>query len=41
MDTTNFISECAEDDHDDVAKAARAFRRTVEAVSGSLANVLD
>jgi U3 small nucleolar RNA-associated protein 10 len=39
-DTATFIAECAEDDHDEVAKSARSLRRAVEAVSGSLEAVL-
>jgi len=39
-DTATFIAECAEDDNDEVAKAARSLRRSVEAVSGSLEAVL-
>jgi len=40
MDTATFIAECAEDDHDEVAKAARNLRRSVETVGGSLGAVL-
>jgi U3 small nucleolar RNA-associated protein 10 len=40
MDTAAFIAECAEDDNDEVAKAARSLRRSVEAVAGSMEAVL-
>jgi len=35
-DVVTFIAECADDDHDEVAKAARTFKRTVEKRCGSL-----
>lgn len=35
-DVATFIAECAEDEHDEVAKAARALRRTIEKRCGSL-----
>lgn len=39
-ETATFIAECAEDDNDEVAKAARTLRRSVEAVAGSLSGIL-
>lgn len=35
-DIITFIVECAEDEHDDVSKAARILKRTVEKRTGSL-----
>jgi U3 small nucleolar RNA-associated protein 10 len=35
-DVVTFIAECAEDEHDEVAKAARALRKTIERRCGSL-----
>jgi len=40
LDTATFIAECADEDHDEVARLARSLRKSVEAVSGSLENVL-
>ncbi|KZT37682.1 hypothetical protein SISSUDRAFT_1062609 [Sistotremastrum suecicum HHB10207 ss-3] len=39
-ETATFVAECAEDDNDEVARAARTLRRSVEAVAGSLSGVL-
>lgn len=38
-DVVTFIAECAEDEHDEVAKGARGLKRTIEKRCGSL-NVL-
>jgi len=35
-DTITFIHECAEDEHDDVAKESRKFKRVVEEIGGPL-----
>lgn len=35
-DVVTFIAECADDEHDEVAKAARSLKRTVESRCGSL-----
>jgi U3 small nucleolar RNA-associated protein 10 len=35
-DVVTFIAECADDEHDEVAKVARGLKRTVESRCGSL-----
>lgn len=35
-DVVTFMAECADDEHDEVAKMARKFKRTVEQRCGSL-----
>lgn len=35
-DTITFIHECAEDEHDSVAKEARKLKRIIESISGPI-----
>jgi U3 small nucleolar RNA-associated protein 10 len=39
-ETATFITECAEDENDEVVRAARALKETVERVSGERLDAL-